>query len=102
MILSPTAFGESVLWEPPKPAMPVRARAKRWAKILLGRERPIVWGTLRRTRPLSANYGLERGTPVDRVYIERFLKTHAEDIHGRVLEIRDPRYTRAFGNDRVT
>jgi SAM-dependent methyltransferase len=102
MILSPTEFGHSVLWDPPGLAMPARARAKRWARILLGRERPIVWGTLRRTRPVSANYGLERGTPVDRVYIERFLKRHAEDIRGRVLEIRDPRYALAFGQERVT
>ncbi len=83
-------------------SVPVHRHARRWAKILLRREHRIRWGTFRRTRPLSANYGLERGTPVDRVYIERFLHAHAADIRGHVLEVRDPRYTLAYGGDRVT
>jgi SAM-dependent methyltransferase len=46
--------------------------------------------------------GLDRDQPVDRHYIEAFLARHAEDIHGRVLECADPRYTRQIGGARVT
>jgi Methyltransferase domain len=49
--------------------------------------------------PISAHWGRERGTPIDRWYIDRFLEQHAEDIHGRVLEVMDDRYTRRFGTE---
>jgi SAM-dependent methyltransferase len=51
--------------------------------------------------PLSRKFGADRGRPLDRVYIERFLATHAADVHGRVLEIYEPTYTRRFGGARV-
>ncbi|MFL5912710.1 MAG: class I SAM-dependent methyltransferase [Gaiellaceae bacterium] len=59
-------------------------------------------GSLRRTRPISRDYGFDRGTPIDRHYIERFLQAHGADVKGRVLEIGDDEYTRAFGASRVT
>lgn len=59
-------------------------------------------GDLRRLTPISKNFGFDRGQPIDRYYIERFLSRYAADIQGRVLEIGDPRYTRQFGGDRVT
>ncbi len=51
-----------------------------------------------RVHPVSRHFGLDRGTPVDRFYIERFLVQNREDIRGRVLEIRDDNYTRRFGH----
>lgn len=60
------------------------------------------WGGLRRLTPINRNWGFERGQPVDRYYIERFLATHAADVRGRVLEIADATYTRRFGGHRVT
>jgi SAM-dependent methyltransferase len=68
----------------------------------LRRRVPVRWGSLRRTRPISADYGYDRGTPVDRAYIERFLAGHAADIGGRVLEVRDTRYTEAYGAGKIT
>ena len=59
-------------------------------------------GDLRRLIPISKNYGFDRGAPIDRYYIEKFLQQNQKDIRGRVLEIGDPRYTRQFGGDRVT
>jgi SAM-dependent methyltransferase len=59
--------------------------------------RPAWLGTLRRTTPLSDQYGYDRGTPVDRYYIERFLEEHRRDIHGRVLEVKDRGYTDQYG-----
>jgi peptidoglycan/xylan/chitin deacetylase (PgdA/CDA1 family) len=58
-------------------------------------------GDLGGTRPVSAGFGFERGTPVDRHYIDAFLARRAQDIRGRVLEISEDRYTREFGADRV-
>ena len=57
----------------------------------------VQFGDLRRVRPLGQCYGFDRGQPIDRYYIERFLESHAADIRGRVLEIEDDRYTRRFG-----
>ena len=58
---------------------------------------PARLGTLRRTTPLSDEWGRDRGTPIDRYYIERFLEQHRRAIHGRVLELLDSTYTRRFG-----
>jgi SAM-dependent methyltransferase len=60
------------------------------------------FGSLRRLEPISRSWGLDRGTALDRYYIERFLQDHAEDVRGHVLEIADDRYTRQFGGDQVT
>jgi len=60
---------------------------------------PAWLGTLRRTQPLSRNWGYDRGTPVDRYYIEQFLQRRRDDIRGRVLEVKDATYTSRFGHD---
>ena len=53
---------------------------------------------MRRTTPISDRWGYDRGTPVDRYYIERFLEQHSRDIRGSVLEVMDSRYTDRFGS----
>ena len=62
----------------------------------------VDFGDFRRTSPISRHFGFERGLPIDRFYIERFLTANAADIRGHVLEIGDPGYTRRFGAARVT
>src|SRR5215831_20948083 len=57
------------------------------------------WGNLRRVSPLSPNFGFERGTPVDRFYLHRFLEVNRAAITGRVLEVQVPSYTLAYGHD---
>jgi SAM-dependent methyltransferase len=59
--------------------------------------RPAALGTLRRTSPLSERWGLDRGKPVDRYYIEDFLREHRADIRGHVLELKDSSYACMFG-----
>jgi SAM-dependent methyltransferase len=61
----------------------------------------VRFGDLRRLAPISKEFGWDRGTPIDRHYIEGFLGRHADDIKGRVLEIGDNAYTRRFGGSRV-
>jgi len=74
--------------------MPPRARsAVRRRLTRINRPR---WGNLRRREPFSGCYGFDRGTPVDRIYIERFLAERARDIRGNVLEVGHAHYARAF------
>lgn len=54
-------------------------------------------GDLGRLTPISEEWGFDRGTPIDRHYIEEFLSVHADDIAGDVLEVDAPTYTRRFG-----
>lgn len=70
-----------------------------WRRRLERLRRPIWLGTIRRTTPLSDHWGRERGTPVDRFYIERFLAQEREVIRGRVLEVMNGEYTERFGVD---
>jgi hypothetical protein len=57
---------------------------------------------LTRLEPVSRVFGFDRGKPVDRWYIERFLATHAADVRGRVLEVAESTYTQWYGGDDVT
>lgn len=59
------------------------------------------FGHLRRVTPISSVFGYDRGRPIDRYYIERFLSVYAPDIKGHILEFGDDSYTRTFGSGRV-
>jgi len=61
----------------------------------------VRFGSLRSVRPISRQWGFDRGQPIDRHYIEDFLARNAIDIRGRVLEVGWDRYTRRFGGTRV-
>jgi hypothetical protein len=52
--------------------------------------------------PVSREFGFERGKPVDRWYIERFLNEHRADIRGAVLEVAESTYTQWYGDGQVT
>ncbi|OFW15538.1 MAG: hypothetical protein A3F70_12560 [Acidobacteria bacterium RIFCSPLOWO2_12_FULL_67_14] len=53
---------------------------------------------MRRPVPLSQRWGFDRGSPVDRYYVEQFLARQGSDIRGRVLEVKDSGYIRRFGH----
>lgn len=48
-------------------------------------------------QPISRLFGFDRGTPLDRYYIENFLKKNASCICGHVLEIAGNEYTKKYG-----
>jgi hypothetical protein len=52
---------------------------------------------LRVQEPVSTQFGLDRGRPIDRFYIERFLTANKDLIRGRVLEVQERTYTDWFG-----
>lgn len=78
----------------PLAARPVQSAQVGWTATLSE--------ALQQGRPVSRTFGLDRGFPVDRYYIEGFLGREAAAVRGRVLEIGDSAYTRRFGGDRVT
>ncbi len=62
----------------------------------------IDFGSFNRVVPISSVFGLDRGLPIDRYYIEDFLGSNKSLIHGSVLEMGDDGYTRRYGETRVS
>lgn len=71
-----------------------RAYTRAWQR---GRPRSARVAPYLPPQPLSRRFGLDRGRPVDRVYIERFLERHRADLRGRGVEIYEPTYLERFG-----
>jgi hypothetical protein len=68
-----------------------------WTRtVARGLERPS-WGNLRRVTPFSTAYGFDRGTPVDRYYVDKFFIARREVITGRALEIQNTDHVRRYG-----
>lgn len=59
---------------------------------------PINWGDFGGLEPKSRNYGMDRGTVINRHYVDGFMVRHAEDIRGHVLEFHEPLYAGSLGN----
>lgn len=87
----------------------IPAEARRW---LRGKQREVQhslllvtkvrsFDSLRRVTPISRDFGWDRGLPIDRYYIEKFLQKQSQDIRGRVLEIQNNNYTHKFGGAQV-
>lgn len=74
-------------------------RLTTFARVLSRGGELAQWGNLRRTEPFSEAYGFDRGTPIDRFYLERFLEAQRAVIRGAVLEIQVNSYTKRFGHD---
>jgi SAM-dependent methyltransferase len=68
---------------------------------LLVFDRVTDWSVLRSVHPYRPDFGVARGEPIDRFYIEKFVATYQEAIRGRVAEIENDQYTRQFGGGRV-
>src|SRR5687767_275478 len=74
----------------PGPVMSALRKIKRRVEVR--------FGSFRRLTPIAANWGIDRGQPVDRHFIERFIDRHRSRVCGRVLEIQDTEYTVMFGS----
>ncbi|MCW5517998.1 class I SAM-dependent methyltransferase [Muriicola sp. Z0-33] len=55
------------------------------------------WNNLRSVNPISSLFGSDRGTPIDRFYIEDFLSNNSYLVKGHILEIADASYSKKFG-----
>ncbi|MEK7507170.1 MAG: methyltransferase domain-containing protein [Patescibacteria group bacterium] len=56
---------------------------------------------LKKLTPLSHNFGSNRGEPIDRYYIEKFLLENSGFIKGVSLEVEDDIYTKKFGKENI-
>lgn len=56
---------------------------------------PFEWLPL---EPYCRNWGTSRGTPIDRYYIDQFLRHSSSEIRGRVLEVKSENYARFYGD----
>jgi len=54
-------------------------------------------GFLYKLKPISDKFGFDRGKPIDRYYIEKFLELNSKFIKGSVLEIGEDAYSKKFG-----
>jgi methyltransferase family protein len=57
------------------------------------------WYDLRSTEPISRAFGYDRGLPVGRYYIDKFLSNNRHYIRGHVLEVSEDKYIKRFGGD---
>ena len=62
---------------------------------------PTRWHQLRSTVPVSSVFGLDRGKPIDRYYIEKFLHQNSPSIKGVVMEIGEDVYSKQFGTGKI-
>ena len=61
----------------------------------------VVFNEFSTVKPVSSLFGFDRGTPIDRYYVEKFLRKKADLIKGRVLEIGESLYSPRFGGEKV-
>lgn len=61
--------------------------------------RKINWHNLRNLEPISRKFGFDRGTPIDRIYIDDFLNKNRQLITGNVCEIADNTYSLKYGHN---
>jgi len=80
----------------------IRAMQMRAGHLLRRLRSPVDIGSLRQTTPVSIDSGWDRGQPVDRYYIEKFLAEHTDDVRGHVLDFADDLNARKFGGTKVT
>lgn len=71
-------------------------------QLLLRKKTPVQFQDMGRIKPVSELFGLDRGMPVDRYYIERFLEKESTRIRGKALEVGDDKYTLRYGGERVS
>jgi SAM-dependent methyltransferase len=96
---APASSAAAAAWRRLRPLLPTWAANA--VKTAAGYGSPRIgsvdMGDLARARPVSRHFGYDRGKPIDRWYVERFLERNAQDIRGRVLEVGDASYSRRFG-----
>jgi SAM-dependent methyltransferase len=65
-------------------------------QLITRKKTPVNVQDMTRTSPISSNFGWDRGTPIDRYYIENFFRKKGNLIRGQVLEVGDTSYSKRF------
>jgi len=74
-----------------------RQLAKAARQAVIRRLTPVDASALTRMSPVSRRFAMDRGTPIDRHYVDTFMRRHASWIQGDVMEIGGAHYARTFG-----
>lgn len=72
---------------------------KKIIKTLVRKKTPIVFNDPLLNLPVSKKFGLDRGTPIDRYYIDTFLLNNSSHITGNVLEVAESYYSTKYGEN---
>jgi len=70
-------------------------------QVLVRKKTSVNVQDMTRTIPVNSNFGWDRGTPIDRYYIENFFRANGYLIRGRLLEIGDSSYSRRFSGGKA-
>ena len=70
-------------------------------KHLLRKKVSVSFNNLHTIKPVSPIFGVDRGTPVARYYIEKFLQRNSALIGGRILEVGDSYYSKRFSGKKA-
>lgn len=73
----------------------------KFLKHLTRKKISVTFNDLDRIKPVSPIFGLDRGTPIARYYIEKFLHKNSHLIKGRILEVGDSHYSKRFGGEKA-
>jgi SAM-dependent methyltransferase len=74
----------------------MRAAVRHLAHAAVRRIRPPSDGLDARLEPVSRDFGLDRGQPIDRHYIAAFLEANRACMRGTALEVAEPTYASAY------
>jgi hypothetical protein len=70
-------------------------------QAIVRKKNPVSFQDLTRTEPVSSIFGLDRGIPIDRYYIDKFLRQNSELIKEHTLEIGESYYSKRLGGEKV-
>jgi hypothetical protein len=94
--ITATRSGSAANWRTTLKAALGPRHTTRLRCLVRGRRFPR-WGNLRSLEPFSSEWGLDRGTPIDRYFGDRFFEENRSLITGKALEIQNPVYTGRYG-----
>lgn len=77
----------------------VKVKSFIWNLFFAKKPKRIHFISLKKTEPVSKLFGFDRGAPIDRYYIEKFLNDNSSFIHGNILEIADSKYSRKYSKN---
>jgi len=70
-------------------------------KFFFRKKENIIFSDLTRTTPISSKFGMDRGTPIDRYYVESFLNDNRQYVAGSILEVGECRYSKQFASGKT-
>ena len=70
--------------------------------LLIAITKPKVkFNDLENIKPISEVFGFDRGTPIDRYYINEFIANNKKHIQNKVLEISESTYSKKYGGPNI-